>query len=207
MKTRHWIAAAVLATTVQATALAQQPTSPVAPRAGAATAPVDGKVAVIRSGEFYERILELKVKQDQVRGKYQPRITELEKLGNQIETMANDIKSKEKVVPADKLQQMAEELNRLQTNYKRQGEDLQAEIQREGEAAIKPVRAKILDFAKAYSAQRNIVLILDKAGIQQSGTVAWVAEAIDITDDFVSEYNKANPVPGAAAPARPGAGK
>ena len=72
---------------------------------------------------------------------------------------------------------------------------------------LKPVKqfqvtAKLGDFLEAYAARNNNVLILNAAVAYSSGTLAYATQAIDITDDFIAEYNKANPVPGASAPAR-----
>jgi hypothetical protein len=45
-------------------------------------------------------------------------------------------------------------------------------------------------------------MLFDLANALQSGTIVWLDRRIDITEDFIAEYNKANPVPGAApAPA------
>ena len=51
-------------------------------------------------------------------------------------------------------------------------------------------------------------LVLNLAGIAQSQSLAYWHPSADITDDFVAEYNKANPVAGApatqpTAPVRP----
>src|SRR6185369_3394724 len=74
MKTRLWLAAAVLAATVPTIAMAQGPAAPTAPRpaagAGATGAPADGKIAVINTSVFGEKILELKTKADVVNKKY-----------------------------------------------------------------------------------------------------------------------------------------
>jgi outer membrane protein len=61
------------------------------------------------------------------------------------------------------------------------------------------VRVKLFQFLQTYSQQRGIVLIINLAGAAQSGTIAYWNPGADITQDFVTEYNKANPVPGAAA--------
>jgi hypothetical protein len=95
----------------------------------------------------------------------------------------------------------------MQKRYQRTGEDLQVEVQKESDTALGPIRQKLAEFVKGYATQRNIILILDKSAAFQSGTIAYVADAIDVTDDFIAEYNKANPVPGATASpagARPG---
>jgi hypothetical protein len=98
---------------------------------------------------------------------------------------------------------MADQYADMQKIYKRSAEDLQNEINRDVEVSLAPVQKKLSDFLEAYANRNNIVLILNVAVAYQSGALAYATQAIDITDDFIAEYNKANPVPGAAAaPAR-----
>lgn len=208
MNRRNWFATAVLLATLPISALAQAAPAAPRPAAGAASAPVDGKVAVIDTSQFGEKIFELRSKADVVNKKYEPRFKELEAMRTQMETLQSDIQKQQGVAAQDRLQTMRDQLQQLSTNYKRRGEDLQAEYNREAETAIRPVRDKLRDFVSAYASKRNIVLILDLPGSSQAGTIAYLNPAIDITDDFIAEYNRANPVPGAtAAPARPAGGR
>ncbi len=209
MKTRHWLAAAVLAATVPTAAMAQAPAAPTAPRTtpaptGAAGSPADGKIAVINTNAFAEKILELKSKADVVNKKYEPQFKQLQDLQTQITAIETEIKTKQQTLTPDALRQLQERGQQLATTYKRQGEDLQAAYNREADTAIAPVRQKLEDFVKSYASQRGIVLILDLPGSYQAGIIGYFNQAIDITDDFIAEYNRVNPVPGAAAPARPG---
>jgi Skp family chaperone for outer membrane proteins len=199
MNINQLAAAAVLAATIPFTGLAQQPTSPVAPRTAGSSSSVDGKVAVINTGRFYDGIQEIKIKQDQVQKKFDPRIKDLEGLKKQMETLQQQIQQQQSVLGQDKLQQMADQLADMQRRYQRSGEDLQAEVQKDSDTALGPIRQKLAEFVKGYATQRNIILILDKSAAFQTGTIAYVADAIDVTEDFIVEYNKANPVPGAAA--------
>lgn len=211
MKTRNWLAAAVLAATVPSIAAAQGPAAPTAPRTGtgaAAAGPLaDGKVAVINTSIFAEKILELRAKADTVNKKYESQFKELEATKNQITTLENSIKTQGPTLTADALQKLQDQYTQLSTAYKRRGEDLQAAYNKEADAAIAPVRQKLEDFVKDYASKRGIVLILDLPGSYQAGIIGYFNQAIDITDDFVAEYNRSNPVPGAAAApaaARPG---
>lgn len=211
MKIRHWFAAAVLAAAVPTIAAAQGPAAPTAPRpatSGAVSgAPADGKVAVINTSIFADQILELKNKADAVNKKYEPQFKALESMKQQISTLENTIKTQQQIMTPDALQKAQEQYTTLTTNYKRQGEDLQAAYNKEADTAIAPVRQKLEDFVKDYASKRGIILILDLPGSYQAGIIGYFNQAIDITTDFIAEYNKANPVPGAtAAPAaaRPG---
>jgi Skp family chaperone for outer membrane proteins len=210
MKTRLWLVAAVLAATVPTIAMAQGPAAPTAPRANpgaGAAAPVDGKIAVINTGAFADKILELKAKADTVNKQYEPRFKTLQTMKQQIDTLEADIRKQQNVVAQDVLQKMQDQYVQLTTQYKRQGEDLQAEYNKAAQTSLQPVQQKLQDFVRDYSAKRNIVLILDLPGSYQAGIIGYFNQAIDITDDFIAEYNKANPVPGAApAAARPASG-
>ena len=66
---------------------------------------------------------------------------------------------------------------------------------------LNPIRDKLYQFLQAYSAQRGVVLVINLAGAAQTGTLAFWNPGVDITEDFINEYNKANPVAGAPAPA------
>jgi len=211
MKTRLWLAAAVLAATVPTIAMAQGPAAPTAPRptpgAGATGAPADGKIAVINTSVFGEKILELKAKADVVNKKYEQQFRDLEAMKKQIEDLQKSIQTQQTVATQEALQKLQEQYTTLTTNYKRRGEDVQAAYNKEADTAVQPVRQKLEDFVRDYAGKRNIVLILDLPGSYNAGIIGYFNQAIDITDDFVAEYNKANPVPGAAAPARPGTGR
>lgn len=211
MKTRLWLAAAVLAVTVPTIAMAQGPAAPTAPRpaggAGATGAPADGKIAVINTSVFGEKILELKAKADVVNKKYEQQFRDLESMKKQISDLETNIKTQGPTLTPDALQKLQEQYTTLATTFKRRGEDVQAAYNKEADAAVQPVRQKLEDFVRDYAGKRNIILILDLPGSYNAGIIGYFNQAIDITDDFIAEYNRANPVPGAAAPARPGAGR
>jgi hypothetical protein len=45
--------------------------------------------------------------------------------------------------------------------------------------------------------------VLEGGAAQQAGILLFAAQATDITDDFIKEYNKSNPAAGGAAAAAP----
>ena len=80
------------------------------------------------------------------------------------------------------------------------GEAVAAEVERRLlDIATRPVRDKMTQFLNTYAAQRNIVVVINLAGAAQSGSLAYWNPKLDITDDFIGEYNKANPVAGVTA--------
>jgi Skp family chaperone for outer membrane proteins len=192
--------AAVL-TAVTANASAQQAT-----QAGVGAALPEGKIAVVNTQAFAGGIGELKQKYDQVEKQFQPRYQQLQTVETQLKQMENDIQVKGNAMPPDKLQELQNQYQDLKRRGTRDYEDLKAEYDRTIDTATKPVRDKLYQFLNNYATQRKIILVVNLAGAAQTGSLAYWNPGADITDDFISEYNKANPVPG-AAPATPTPGK
>ncbi|MGH9853451.1 MAG: hypothetical protein ACREBD_26725, partial [Blastocatellia bacterium] len=51
-----------------------------------------------------------------------------------------------------------------------------------------------------YCQQRNIAMLLEGVAAQQANLLVFISQATDITDDFMKQYNAANPAAAAAAP-------
>ena len=196
LKSKFAAFAAVILAAAASSVAAQQAT-----QAGVGGVVPDGKIAVINTEAFPGAISELKVKYEQVNNQYKDRFQKLQTMSEQVKQMENDLRTKQNVLAADKYQE-------LQTNYedtKRRGtreqEDLNNDVSRALYATTKPIRDKLIQFLQNYSAQRGIVIVIDLASAAQSGTLAFWNPGVDITEDFINEYNKANPVAGAPAPA------
>lgn len=173
-------------------------------QAGVGAAIPDGKVAVINTEAFRAAILELKLKYDQVESQFKDRYSKLQLVETQLKQMESDIKTKGPNLAADKFQEMQGAYEDLKRRGTRDFEDLKADYERTVDTATKPIRDKLFAFLNSYATQRGIVVIFNLAGAAQSGTLAFWNPGADVTDDFIAEYNKANPVSGAAAPAAPG---
>jgi outer membrane protein len=186
-------------------ASAQQP-----PATSAAAQPLvvpDGKVVVVNTAVFTNQIGELKQKYDQLEVQFKPRSDKIQADQKRLSDMEQDYKVKGPTLAADKAQQMASEIEDLKRRITRDVEDARADLGKSEEALTKPVRDKLFQFLQTYATQRNIVLIINLAGAAQAGVLAYINPSNDITDDFIKEYNKANPVPGSAPAAQPPAAK
>jgi outer membrane protein len=194
------IAIAVLALQLLGSvALAQQP--PSAPPQK--TAPVllpKGKVGVINTSVFQDQVAEFKEKIDGLNRQFDPRVKEVQGLADKINALETTIKSQSGVLTPQRVAEMTENLEGMKRDYQRKTEDLQAEAGRARDKALEPVTAKMGKFAEDYTAKRGIVMLIDIANAVQSGTVLWFDPRADITQDFIKEYNKANPVTTAAPP-------
>ena len=188
---------------MSASASAQQAT-----QAGVGAALPDGRIAVVNSQAFPGGIGELKQKYEQVDKGFQARYQQLQALENQLKQLESDIRTKGPSLTQEKLQEMQDSYERLKKQGTRDLEDLKAEYDRTIDTATKPIRDKLYQFLNNYAAQHSIVLVINLAGAAQSGSLAYWNPGTDITDDFIAEYNKANPVPGGApapAPTKPAA--
>lgn len=185
------VAAVILAVTTGASA--QQAT-----QAGIGAVLPEGKIAVINTQAFPGAIGELKQKYEQVNNQFKPRFEKLQSMAEQLKQLENDIRVKSGTLAPDKLQEMQNNYTELKKRGEREQEDLNSDADKALDVATKPIRDKLTQFLNNYASQRNIVLVINLAGAAQSGTLAYWNPGTDITDDFVAEYNKANPVPGAA---------
>jgi outer membrane protein len=197
LKIKFAALAAILVASAAGLASAQQAT-----QAGVGAAIPDGKVAVMNTEAFRAAITELKLKYDQVDNQFKDRYQKLQAVENQLKQLESEIKTGGQVLTADKLQEKQGTYEDLKRRGTREYEDLKADYERTIDTATKPIRDKLFQFLNTYASQRGIVVIFNLAGAAQTGALAYWNPGADITDDFIAEYNKANPVTG-AAPATP----
>jgi outer membrane protein len=160
-----------------------------------------GKIAVINTAAFQEQVGEFRSKIEALNKQFEPRIKELEQLGGRIQSIENTIKS-QGTLSAAKVAELTEQVDSLKRDYQRKSEDLQADGGRARDLALQPISEKLEKFAKLYPAQKGITVLIDLANSLNAGILLWYDPRLDVTEDFIKEYNKANPTPG-AAPAPP----
>jgi outer membrane protein len=202
IKSAALAAALIVGATVSASAQGQPAT-----QAGIAAAAVpDGKVVVLNTSLFPQQIGELKQKYDQVDNQFKDRFQKLQGLEQQLKQLQSEIENKGNLMGADKLREMQINYDELKKRGGRDYEDFKADVDKALDSATKPVRDKLSQFLQNYAQQRGIVLILNLQGVAQTGALAYFNPSTDVTQDFITEYNKANPVAGVSTgPAPAGA--
>jgi outer membrane protein len=196
--------AALAVILMAASALSASAQTPAQPATGGGVP--DGKIAVINTNIFPAQIAELRQKYEQVQNQYKDRYQRLQTLDDELKQMENDIRTKGPSLTQEKLQEMQTTYEDKKRKGSRDFEDLKAETERAIDTATKPVREKMSQFLQNYAGQRNIVVLFNLAGAAQTGSLAYWSPATDVTQDFITEYNKANPVAGAAPATQPPAG-
>lgn len=197
LKIRFAAAAIALGAVLTAVATAQTPGQP-----GAAIP--DGKIVVVNPDEFPEKVGELRQKYELVRTQFNDRFQKLQALYQELKQMETDIQQKGPAMTQDKVREMQSAFEDKRKRGVREEEDLKADYERALEAAVRPVREKLIQFLQGYCAQRSIILVLNWRVAAQSGVLTYWNGATDVTQDFIAEYNKANPVPGATNPGASG---
>lgn len=190
-------------------AMAQTPTPPprTTPQPGSSTAAptggtgVEGKVAIIFFAAFREGIQEMKAKLDALNAEFEPKNTEIKVLRDKVQNLNTQIQTQGSTVQANVRAQWAEQAAEGEKQLKRLGEDTEALAKKRFEEVGNPVQEKILRFLETYAQQRGIVMVFEGGALQQGALVLFASAATNVTEDFMKEYNKANPVTGAAAPA------
>ena len=187
--------------------LAHTQTRPAGPAAAPQTRPAaaaPGNIAVIDSSAFgdeKEGIARVQVAMRQIEAKFQPVRNELRGMRDRLNTMRADLQKKQAIQDAKTTQTQAEEADKLDLQIKRKAEDAQASYQKESQTMLDPLQKDIADALTAYAQAKGISLLFDLNRVP----VIYAANNLDVTKDFIAEYNRTHPVTAtpATAPARP----
>ena len=183
--------------------LAHTQTRPATPGAAAPQRPAAGpaNIAVIDSSAFTDEKAGIARAMAAMRGleaKFQPLRNELRGMRDRLNTMRADLQKKQAIQDAKTTQQQAEQADLLETQIKRKAEDAQASYQKESLAVLEPLQKDIAAALNAYAQQKGISLLIDINRVP----VIYAASSLDITREFIAEYNRTHPATGAPA-ARP----
>jgi Skp family chaperone for outer membrane proteins len=182
-----------------------RPATPAAPTPAPQTRPAAGapNIAVIDSSAFSDDkqgIARVMAAMRQIEAKFQPLRNELRGMRERLNTMRSDLQKKQAIQDAKITAQQAEAADQLDLQIKRKAEDAQQSYQKESLALLEPLQKDIGDSLSAYAQQRGISLLIDINRVP----VVYAANSLDITKEFIAEYNRTHPAAAApAAPARP----
>lgn len=177
-------------------------TTPAASAAPSGGTGAEGKLAYINTARFRTGINEMKEKMDVLTAEFEPKRKELEGLENDVNNLKNKIQTQGNTVSAQVRNGWVEEGTAKEKQLKRLAEDYEALGQKRQADVSGPILEKIGKFLETYCQQRGIVMVLEGGAVQQTGVVLYAAIASDITEDFMAQYNKANPGTGAAGAAK-----
>jgi len=128
--------------------------------------------------------------------KFQPLRAEIRTMRERLSTMRADIQKKRLIQDARTTAQQTDEADRLDVQIKRKAEDAQSSYQRESTAALEPLQRDIANALNAYAQSKGINLVLDANRIP----IIYAATSLDITKEFIADYNRTHPAGPATAP-------
>lgn len=134
----------------------------------------------------------------QLEVKFQPLRTEIRGMRERLNTMRSDLQKKRAIQDAATTARQVEEADNLEIQIKRKAEDAQASYQKETLAIMEPLQNDLGNAVISYAQSKGITLVLDANRIP----IIYAATSLDITQDFINEYNRTHPGGSAPAPTR-----
>ena len=122
---------------------------------------------------------------------FAPRVTALQQQQQRLEALATQIQSTQNVARPEEIAQRRAEAERLQVEITRAREDLQAASNRRAAEVLVPINRDIATALEAFARGRGVTVVFD---ISRLGEVMFITSpAIDLTNDFIADYNRRNP--------------
>ena len=150
------------------------------------------KLGIIDIAAFRTEIGELKVKYEKLQTEFDPRQRELSAMQSSIDAKQKALQEGQNLT-APQAAKLQEEIQSLQREFQRKGEDAQALAQRREQEETGAIYEKISKFLEQYCGQKGITHVLEAGRLRETAMVIYATPTAFITDDFIKEYNKANP--------------
>jgi Skp family chaperone for outer membrane proteins len=101
------------------------------------------------------------------------------------------------------IQAKIDTLDQQKREYTRRGEDARAQYQKRYQELFSPLQDEVSKALDAYAKAHGITMIIDGSRMAEGDNptpILYVAESMDITRAFISEYNLKNPVTAQVTP-------
>jgi Skp family chaperone for outer membrane proteins len=193
------VCAVLLAGLATGVVWSQTPTPPATPAPGAAAAQAgggtgaEGKVAYVDTAQFRTGIDELRIRLDSLNSEFEPKKKEIQALEEEVNNLKNKIQTQGATVSPQVRNQWVEEATEKERMLKRRAEDYEALGQKRLGEISQPIYEKVGRFLEQYCQARGIVMVLEGGAAQQAGVLIFASPNTNVTEDFMKEYNKANP--------------
>jgi outer membrane protein len=177
---------------------------PAAPAQGGAASATAGRIAIIDSSAFSDEkagIARVVNAMKTVEAQFQPVNTELQGLKTRFDALEADIRKTAPVADPKTTQTKIDQRDALDKDIKRKAEDAQTAFQKRLGEVMSPLQEDVFNSLQAFAQQRGISIIIDASRVP----LIYAADSVDITKDFIAEYNRTKPATastgGAARPA------
>ncbi|HZS44997.1 MAG TPA: OmpH family outer membrane protein [Blastocatellia bacterium] len=211
MKPLRLIAILAFVAVCSAIVSAQVPTAgQTAPTSKSSTS--SGKTGVVRcvnTNLFRDGILELKQKRDKLNTEFDPKNQQLTAMQNEMNQIENELQKQGDNLTPQTREAKARRLDQLKRDYQYKVQDTNAAAAQRWKDETAQIFDKLDKFFKDYAAKHNITIVIDIGAASQAQVLLYLAPGMDITKEFMDEYNRANPVaanttgPTGTTPAKP----
>jgi outer membrane protein len=183
---------------------AAQPTPTPAPAAPTTVNLPNGRMAVIYTDAFLDpktgiaKFNSLVTKLNSEFQKPKDDIQAMQTRGQALETEISKLQNAPEGTPIDQrsLQAKIDQLELLKKDIQRKGEDAQAAYTKRRQELFTPLQDDIGRALEAFAKARGINVIIDAAQVP----LLYIADSIDITRAFITEFNSKNPATASASP-------
>jgi outer membrane protein len=136
----------------------------------------------------------------QLESQFQPQVKDIEGLQARYNSIIEDIRKTQAVAQPAEIEKKRQQAADLEVQIKRKSEDLERDLNARQEQVMRPIEQDVFNAITTYATQRGYSIVLDIARVP----VLFVQPQIDITQEFIAEYNRTRPATAStAAPAAP----
>jgi outer membrane protein len=136
----------------------------------------------------------------QLEAQFQPQVKDLEGMQARMNGIIEDIRKTQAVAQPAEIERKRQQAADLEVQIKRKSEDLERDVSTRQEQVMRPIEQDVFNAITAFAQQRGYTMVLDVARVP----VLFVADQIDITKDFIAEYNRTRPATASTAAPAPG---
>jgi len=152
---------------------------------------LDSKTGIARFNVLVTKLnAEFKTLKDEIQG--------MQTRGQALETEIQKLQSAPEGTPIDQrsLQAKIDQLEQLKKDIQRKGEDAQAAYNKRRQELFTPLQDEVGRALEAFAKARGINVIVDAGQVP----LLYIADSIDITRAFITEFNSKNPATASASP-------
>jgi len=164
--------------------------------------PVPNKVGIINMLGAISSTKEGQEAVGRLQAKFAPVKEKLDKRLADIQTKTDQLRKGAATMSTEAQANLKAEIDKLQTSYNRDYEDLQSDADQEQGKVMNELGVKMMEILNKYSADNGFAIVLDVSD-QNTQPVRYAAPGVDLTAELIKLYDQKYPMAAAPAAAKP----
>jgi len=136
-----------------------------------------------------------------VNAKFAPRQADLEKKKASIDAMEESLRKQSATMNDDARAKLTRDIDNGKKSLTRESEDAQSDLEQEEGKVFNELGSKLYAIVDKFAKDNGFAVIIDVS--PQTQPVFWAADAVNITNEVVALYDKANPGGGTTSTTAP----